>query len=379
MEKGVKILFIFGTRPEAIKLAPLILRMREDKRFRAKVCVTAQHREMLDQVLKLFRIKPHYDLNIMRENQSLFDVTSKNISAIGNVLEKEMPDMVIVQGDTTSTFVGSLSAFYLKIPVGHVEAGLRTDCKYQPFPEEINRRLTTHIADIHFAPTNKAKKNLLKEGILEDKIKVTGNTAIDALLYIKSQLEADRKKQERLKKYFTMLDGTLILVTAHRRESFGEGMKNICGALKELALRNPDVRILYPVHLNPNVLRPVMSILKGIENVYLTEPLRYEEFVYLMMNAHIILTDSGGIQEEAPSLGKPVLVMREVTERKEAIEAGVARLIGTKKTSIIRAVEELLYDKTAYREMVGHKNPYGDGRASERIIKALWAYKKKLD
>ncbi|MBI4824745.1 MAG: UDP-N-acetylglucosamine 2-epimerase (non-hydrolyzing) [Nitrospirae bacterium] len=375
----MKILFILGTRPEAIKLAPLILKTIDDKRFVPRLCVTAQHREMLDQVLRVFRIKPHYDLNIMKENQSLFEVTSKSLTAIEGVLRKEKPDMVIVQGDTTSTFTASLASFYLKIPVGHVEAGLRTNYKYQPFPEEINRRLTTHIADLHFAPTNKARENLLKEGISKDKITVTGNTAVDALLHIKTQLASNRKKTEKLKKEFPMLDGTLVLVTAHRRESFGEGFKNICSALREIAQRNPAITIIYPVHLNPNVRGPVMRILKGIRNIHLIEPLEYETFVYLMMKSYIILTDSGGIQEEAPSLGKPVLVMRDVTERKEAISAGVARLVGTKKTSIVKAVEKLIYDKKAYREMTGHKNPYGDGLASERIIKALWEFKKKLN
>lgn len=372
MSGSIKILFVFGTRPEAIKLAPLILKMKKDGRFLPRVCVTAQHRDMLDQVIGLFRIKPDYDLDIMMESQSLFDIAARSLASLERVLRKETPDMVVVQGDTTSTFAGSLAAFYMQIPVGHVEAGLRTDDKYRPFPEEINRRLTSHIADLHFAPTKRARDNLLEEGIPGDGITVTGNTAVDALLFVKAGIQTSKTKQKRLRKAFPFLDEDkpVVLVTAHRRESFGEGLRNICEALKEIALNN-NVKVVYPVHLNPNVKKPVTDILKAAKNVHLIGPQEYEPFVYLMMNAYLILTDSGGIQEEAPTLGKPVLVMRTVTERPEAVKAGAARLVGTEKHTIVGTVERLLHDKRAYREMTGHNNPYGDGRASERIIKAI--------
>ena len=376
-----KVLIIFGTRPEAIKLAPVINRLKvRSKKFRIVVCVTAQHREMLDQILNLFGITPDYDLNIMTNNQDLFHVTIIGIKSLEDVLEKEKPDIILVQGDTTTSFLASLAAFYLKIPIGHVEAGLRTYHKYNPFPEEKNRHLLTVLADFHFAPTEWAKSNLLKENIHEHRIWVTGNTAIDALLtIIRSQLSVVRQKQ--LDIYFkekwdlTLTTSTytdkLILVTCHRRESFGEKFRNICLALKEIATSSPDVKIIYPVHLNPNVQKPVRSILNNIPNIYLIEPLDYEFFVYLMTKSYLILTDSGGIQEEAPSLGKPVLVMRDVTERPEGIEAGTLKLVGTDKDRIVMETHHLLDGREAYQKMAKTSNPYGDGRASERIVNIL--------
>jgi len=373
----MKIITIFGTRPEAIKLAPVIKELKNySGKFRSVVCVTAQHREMLDQVLNLFEIKPDYDLNIMENNQSLFDVTTKGLNRIRRVLEKEKPDIVLVQGDATTSFVASLAAFYLKITIGHVEAGLRTNDKYQPFPEEINRKLISHIADLHFAPTEKAKSNLLSEGISKDKIFVTGNTVIDALRIIVSQQSTDENQKE-LKRYF--LDNwqlaadnrKLILVTGHRRENFGQRLENTCHALKEIAINNADVLIVYPVHLNPNVQEPVRRILHGVKNIHLIEPLDYNCFAYLMKKSYLILTDSGGIQEEAPSLGKPVLVMRDVTERPEAVEAGAVRIIGTKKNRIASEVQLLLENSGEHSKMVCTHNPYGDGRAAQRIVGVL--------
>ncbi len=401
-DRRIKVLFAFGTRPEAIKLAPVIRELRSHSgKFTVIVCVTAQHRQMLDQVLNLFDIKPDYDLNIMKNNQSLFDVTTKGLLGIKKVLEKEKPDILLVQGDTTTTFVASLSAFYLKIPIGHVEAGLRTNDKYQPFPEEINRRLTTHIADLHFAPTEKAKQNLLSEGISENKIFVTGNTVIDALLYILEKQKSARYKDylERcfLNNYGINFDGQqIILVTGHRRENFGEGFENICYALKEIAEKNEDVIIIYPVHLNPNVQKPVYQILgsnsipksrdkshatgqansrnsKNPRNIYLIDPLDYEAFVYLMSKSYLILTDSGGIQEEAPSLGKPVLVMRSLTERPEAVDAGTVKIVGTDQSKIIQETKLLLDNHKEYEKMARAINPYGDGKAAKRIVDILEA------
>ncbi len=376
-----KIMLIFGTRPEAIKLAPIIQRLKaEGSKFKPIVCVTAQHREMLDQVLNLFEIEPDYDLNIMIDNQDLFDVTVKALNGLKEILKKEKPDIALVQGDTTTSFVASLAAFYLKIPVGHVEAGLRTYNKYSPFPEEKNRHLTGVLADYHFAPTEWAKNNLLKENAPEDRIWVTGNTVIDALLWVVSRQKSaggeqywNRYFKERWGLTLTTNTNTckLILVTGHRRESFGEGFKNICLALKEIAKDRHDIKIVYPVHLNPNVQKPVRDILSDIPNIYLIEPLDYEPFVYLMEKAHLILTDSGGIQEEAPSLGKPVLVMRNVTERPEGIEAGVVKLVGTDKERIVAETEILLDNKKAYERMAQASNPYGDGKAAERIVDIL--------
>ena len=367
---------IFGTRPEAVKLAPVIRALEQRPEIRNRVAVTAQHRQMLDQVVNLFRIKVDHDLNIMEEDQSLFDVVLKAISRLKELLEVEQPDMVLVQGDTSTTFAASLASYYLGIPVGHVEAGLRTYRKYEPFPEEINRKLTTHLSDLHFAPTAQAKDNLLREGIPEGKIFVTGNTVIDALKMVVGELSRSENR-EKIERYFRekiglSTDATrLILVTGHRRENFGENLRNICEALKQIASKNPDVQIVYPVHMNPNVERPVKEILNDVSNIRLIRPLEYLPFVYLMTRAYFILTDSGGIQEEAPSLGKPVLIMREVTERPEVIEAGVAKLVGTKKEVIFREAQALLDDRIRYESMAKAANPYGNGDAAMKIAEII--------
>jgi len=370
-----KTLIIFGTRPEAVKLAPLVKKIESyPDRFQSVVCVTAQHRQMLDQVLNLFKIKPHYDLDIMKPDQTLFDVTCNALIGLKTVLEKERPDIILVQGDTTTTFVAGLAAFYLKIPVGHVEAGLRSFDKFRPYPEEINRKITSHIADLHFAPTQKSRENLLREGIDERKIWVTGNTVIDALLMVAEQVSGNTHKWDS---FFSEMwggafhDKRIILITGHRRESFGEGFQRICHAIKRIALDHKDLMLIYPVHLNPNVQEPVKNILGGIGNIHLIEPLDYEPFVYLMTKSHIILTDSGGIQEEAPSLAKPVLVMRDVTERPEAVEAGTSKLVGTDVAKIISETERLLTDNEYYQKIIHTRNPYGDGKASERIVETL--------
>jgi len=371
-----KILFIFGTRPEAIKVAPVINKLKkENHNWKVGVCLTAQHREMLDQVLNIFNIKLDYDLNIMKQNQDLYDITSNILINIKNVLNDFQPDLVLVHGDTTTTFVSSLAAFYKKIEVGHIEAGLRTGDIYYPFPEEANRKLTTSLAKYHFAPTIIAKENLLNEGVKEENIIVTGNTGIDALFLalnkIKKNKNLEKKIINKFSSTFSILDSQFILVTAHRRESFGKGFINICEAIKELAIKYPKIKFIYPVHLNPNVKRPVKEILSNIKNIFLIEPLEYLEFVYLMSKSYLILTDSGGIQEEAPSLGKPVLVMRDITERVEALEAGTVKLVGTDKSRIIKEVSRLIEDKNEYDKMSKAVNPYGDGKASERIAKFL--------
>lgn len=356
-----KILFVFGTRPEAIKLAPVVRRLREQKEnFETRVAVTAQHRDMLDQVLDAFSIRPDDDLNVMRPGQSLFESTSRIIAALEAVLEAERPDCVIVQGDTTTTFCAALAAFYRRIPSAHVEAGLRTGDMAQPFPEEMNRVLVSRLAHLHFAPTESAAQNLRREGVDASKIFVTGNTAIDAVLDV----------LERFKPGIPVSSKKVILVTAHRRESFGAGFDSICAALRRLAGR-PDVEIFYPVHPNPNVRASVSKHLKGAPNVNLIEPLGYVDFVALLARAHVVLTDSGGIQEEAPSLGKPVLVMREKTERPEAVEAGTSRLVGTSTDKIVRETELLLDDEQEYARRSRVHNPYGDGHASERIREIL--------
>ena len=376
-------MIVFGTRPEAIKMAPLVKQFESHRdRVKTIVCVTAQHREMLDQVLNLFHIDPQYDLNVMTENQTLSDLTVKVLSGITKVLEKEKPDMVFVQGDTTTTFVTSLAAFYLRIPIGHVEAGLRTLNKFSPYPEEINRRLTSSIADYHFAPTEQAKNNLINEGISEPCVFVTGNTVIDALQIVvgkhKKMSEKRRWNDFFLSNYNISLSDSkrTILVTGHRRESFGRGFKGICEALSKLAIKNPGIQIIYPVHLNPNVKNPVYSILSNIRNINLIPPLDYEPFVFLMNNSYLILTDSGGIQEEAPSLGKPVLVMRDTTERPEGIEAGTARLVGTKTENIVREASKLLDDRLEYERISKSVNPYGDGKASNRIVEIILRAKR---
>ncbi len=370
---------VFGTRPEAIKMAPVVNKLEEfGNKFTPVVCVTAQHREMLDQVLSIFNIIPAYDLDIMRDNQNLFDVTTKVLNGLKSVFDEARPDLILVQGDTTTAFIAALGAYYLKIPIGHVEAGLRTYDKYSPFPEEANRHLLSAIADYHFAPTEWSRSNLIKENIPPDKIWVTGNTVIDALMTIsKRQMAEDRRQffrdffHKKLKLKVKSQKSKLILVTGHRRESFGEGFDNICRALRAIAEERKDVVIIYPVHLNPNVQRPVKSILKGIDNVFLIEPIEYEAFVFLMNESYLILTDSGGIQEEAPSLGKPVLVMRNTTERPEGIEAGVVRLVGTVKDDIVRNTMELLDDYSIYEKMSRSSNPYGDGKAAERIVEII--------
>lgn len=365
-----KILVVFGTRPEAIKLAPLILKLKEKKKkFRVKICVTAQHREMLDQVTSLFGIKPHYDLNLIRNNQHLEDVTVRVITAVKPVLEKEKPDFVLVQGDTTSTFASALAAFYKKIPVGHIEAGLRTNDIYQPFPEEINRRLTSSIASVHFAPTKESRGNLIMEGIASKNIYITGNTVIDALFFTR---EIIKKRARKIPDALREVDfeKRVILVTGHRRENFGEGFKNICSALKSVS-GGKNVEIVYPVHLNPNVQNSVKSLLGNISNVKLIAPLDYFSFVYLMSRSYLILTDSGGIQEEAPSLGKPVLVMRNRTERPEAVKAGTVKLVGTDRRKIESETFKLLEKEEYYLKMSKAHNPYGDGKASDRIVSIM--------
>ena len=389
--KIIKTLFVFGTRPEAIKMAPVIKECeRRPDRFDARICVTAQHREMLDQALELFSIKPHYDLDIMRERQSLPSLTACVLLGVTEIMEKEDPDVVFVQGDTTTTFAAAQAAFYLKIPVVHIEAGLRTNNKYSPFPEEVNRRLISVMSDFHFAPTEGAKRNLLAEGIEESSIFVTGNTVIDALnIVVRGQEKGESGQLSgiscqgagSIEKYFKEKWGVtvrndsgnskLILVTGHRRESFGEGFQKICKALYILAGDNPGIQIVYPVHLNPNVQEPVYSILGDMDNIHLIPPLDYQPFVFLMSQSYIILTDSGGIQEEAPTLGVPVLVMRDTSERPEGIEAGSARLVGTDIETIVVETQKLLDNDDEYKRMANVINPYGDGKASERIIRII--------
>jgi len=363
----MRILFFFGTRPEAIKMAPLIKEFQKSSGgIDVKICVSAQHREMLDQVLHFFEIQPDFDLNIMQQNQDLFDITIEALKGINEVMSRYKPDCLIVQGDTTTTFVGALAAFYEKVKVAHIEAGLRSFNKQAPFPEEMNRVLTTHLSDIHFAPTIRTKENLLREGVLEDNIFVVGNTSIDALfLCLKKISEKRLDSFDSLK--FVDFDKTIILVTGHRRESFGKPFENICLALRMIA-KNGNIEIVYPVHLNPNVRSLVLKILGKIPNIHLKEPLDYPSFVWLMNKSYIILTDSGGVQEEAPSLGRPVLVMRDITERTEGIDAGTAKIVGTDKDKIVKETLNLLADKTVYDKMAKAVNPYGDGNASKRII-----------
>jgi UDP-N-acetylglucosamine 2-epimerase (non-hydrolysing) len=371
-----RVLFIFGTRPEAIKMAPLIREVRKSNRLEARICVTAQHRQMLDQVLRIFGIVPDYDLNIMTSNQTLFGITAKIIEKLQEILAKEKPDLVVVQGDTTTTFAGALASYYTRAKVAHIEAGLRTRNKFAPFPEEINRRITSVIADIHLPPTEWARENLIRENVDPKDIYVTGNTVIDALLHVVDLL---RKTKPDFGSLFKGIDLTkrVVLITGHRRENFGEGFRNICESISELAVRFPDVEFVYPVHFNPNVREPVNRILSGIANVHLIEPLDYEPFVHAMDRSYIILTDSGGVQEEAPSLGKPVLVMRDTTERPEAVSAGTVKLVGTDKRKIIDGVAALLTDEKEYAAMSRAHNPYGDGKASERIVKIFEDYLEK--
>ncbi|MDX2369622.1 MAG: UDP-N-acetylglucosamine 2-epimerase (non-hydrolyzing) [Colwellia sp.] len=371
--RNKRILTVFGTRPEAIKMAPLVHALASDSRFDAKVCVTAQHREMLDQVLELFEITPDYDLDLMKAGQTLNEVTARILLELKSVLQEFKPDVVLVHGDTATTFAASLAAYYEQVAVGHVEAGLRTGNIYSPWPEEGNRKLTGALTKYHFAPTTTSKQNLLVENYSENSIYVTGNTVIDALLMIKDKISKDDGLNATLFSQFPMLDESkkLILVTGHRRESFGGGFERICEALAITAKRYPDAQILYPMHLNPNVREPVNRILKGIENIYLIEPQQYLPFIYLMNRAHLILTDSGGIQEEAPSLGKPVLVMRDTTERPEAVDAGTVKLVGTNVEVMTSAINELMDDEQAYKAMSFAHNPYGDGEACHKILNIL--------
>jgi UDP-N-acetylglucosamine 2-epimerase (non-hydrolysing) len=363
------ILTIFGTRPEAIKMAPVVKAIEAEPTLIGMVCVTAQQRQMLDQVLNLFDITPDYDLDLMTNNQGLADLTARVVTGLQDVLAEVKPDLVLVHGDTTTTMAATLAAFYQKIPVGHVEAGLRTHNIYSPWPEEINRQITSRITALNFAPTKLSRQNLLDENIAEASISITGNTVIDALLSVIDKIHSNTALQETLDSQLPELpkDKHLILVTGHRRENFGEGFVNICQALAELA-DNPNVHVVYPVHLNPNVQGPVYETLAGHDNIQLIEPLDYLPFVRLMDKAHIILTDSGGIQEEAPSLGKPVLVMRDTTERPEAVDEGTVRLVGTEKATIVREVNRLLDSEKEYQTMARAHNPYGDGKASERIV-----------
>jgi len=368
-----KISIIFGTRPEAIKLCPLVLYLKKYPEFETHLCITGQHREMLDQVLETFGITPDVDLNLMQPNQSLSDLTASAVFAIDKYLNEVKPDLVILQGDTTTAFCATLCAFYKKISVGHVEAGLRTGNKYSPFPEEVNRKLITHIVDFHFTPTNLSRQNLLHEGILEEKIFVTGNTVIDALHIAIEKIKENSLLIPDLPNELMNESSTnpLVLITGHRRENFGDGFANICRAISELSERFPEVAFVYPVHLNPNVRKPIFQILSGRENIHLIEPLGYLPFVAMMNRATLVLTDSGGVQEEAPSLGKPVLVMRDTTERPEAVEMGTVKLVGTDRKVIVNNVSTLLTDEKAYTSMANAVNPYGDGKACERILAAL--------
>jgi UDP-N-acetylglucosamine 2-epimerase (non-hydrolysing) len=369
----MRILTVYGTRPEAIKMAPLILALATDSRFESQVCVTAQHREMLDQVNALFGIVPHHDLNIMRPGQDLTTITTSILHGLQPVLQSFAPDVVLVHGDTSTTLATTLAAFYQRIPVGHVEAGLRTGNLYSPWPEEANRKVTGALAALHFAPTETSRQALLGEGVPESRITVTGNTVVDALFEVTRRINADSTLRSDFEQRFSFLKKgrRMILVTGHRRESFGDGFERICAALAQIVDRFEDVDIVYPVHLNPNVREPVQRILGGRDNVHLIAPQDYQPFVYLMNRAEIIITDSGGVQEEAPSLGKPVLVMRDTTERPEAVEAGTVRLVGTDPDKIVTWATQLLTDRAAYEEMSFAHNPYGDGKATGRILDAL--------
>src|SRR5690625_2465255 len=375
MSNKIKVLSVFGTRPEAIKMAPLVQALAADACFDAKVAVTAQHRQMLDQVLNLFEISPEYDLDLMQSGQDLYDITTRVLLGLRAVLTEFKPDLVLVHGDTATTFAASLAAFYQQIPVGHVEAGLRTDNLYSPWPEEANRQLTSRLAALHFAPTERNKNALLAENISKGKITVTGNTVIDALHWVINKIsDSPELKQQILSQLLEagLQENTLtkryVLVTGHRRENFGQGFEQICQALVALATQNPEVHFIYPVHLNPNVQEPVKRLLGGYQNIHLINPLGYEPFVYLMQKAYLVLTDSGGVQEEAPGLGKPVLVMRDPTERPEAVSAGTVKLVGTDAKAITQEVQSLLNDAERYTRMAHAHNAYGDGRACPRIL-----------
>lgn len=372
----MKVLLIFGTRPEAVKMATLALKFKADTRFDLKICVTGQHREMLDQVLNLFGISPDFDLNIMQPGQDLTDITSKILQELKKVFQVYKPDMILVHGDTSSTLAASLAAYYHAIPVSHVEAGLRTGNLYSPWPEEANRKITAVLSTLHFAPTITSMANLIAEGYSEDSIKVTGNTVIDSLLFINSKIEEDENLENEIlfSLPFYRADKPVVLITGHRRESFGDGFERICEAISLAAKKHSDYDFIYPVHLNPNVSEPVNRILAGIENVHLVAPLGYLPFVYLMSKSYLILTDSGGVQEEAPSLGKPVLVMRDTTERPEAVESGTVKLVGTDVDKITQSIDELIFNQDTYKKMSQASNPYGDGKACERILEELYAW-----
>ena len=371
-----KVLIVIGTRPEAIKIAPLVLEFFSNRRFDVQLCVTAQHRHMLDQVLSFFSIKPKYDLDLMKHDRSLTNSFSVMLDSLQSVCDDFKPDIILVHGDTITTSAASLAAYFNKITLGHIEAGLRTKDLYAPWPEEGNRRISATLAQIHFAPTDSAKQNLLNENISKCDIHVTGNTVIDALHIAKKRLNDDKYLQQSLKNKYKFIPDSkkLILMTGHRRENFGEGFKNICEALKKIAERNKEVILLYPVHLNPSVKQPVEKLLSGQKNIFLVDPLDYIEFVYLMSKSYLVLTDSGGIQEEAPSFGKPVLVLREKTERPEALKAGTVKLVGTNVDKILKNTETLLNDQKKYEKMSFSHNPYGDGKASKRIVEILENY-----
>jgi len=372
----MKILVVFGTRPEAIKMAPVVHALQRESDFECKVCVTGQHRHMLDQVLALFEIRPEYDLDIMKPNQDVTDVTSAILHGLRNVFGQWRPDCVLVHGDTATTLAASLAAYYHRIPVGHVEAGLRTGNMYAPWPEEGNRKVTGALATLHFAPTESSQGNLLREGVSPDHIFVTGNTVIDALLWVKAKLTSDAATLAKASEpyHFLSANRKIVLITGHRRESFGEGFERICTAIQHAASDFPDVDFVYPVHMNPNVREPVQPLLNNLPNVHIVEPIDYLPFVRLMDMSYLILTDSGGIQEEAPSLGKPVLVMRDTTERPEAVEAGTVRLVGTDVDAIAGGIRQLLTDDSVYNRMSHAHNPYGDGQASSRIVTSLRSY-----
>lgn len=369
----IKVLSVFGTRPEAIKMAPLVNQLKQDAAFDSRVCVTGQHREMLDQVLKLFDIQPEYDLAIMKAGQDLYDVTTSILLNIKPVLRDFQPDIVLVHGDTSTTFAAALACYYEKIAVGHVEAGLRTGNIYSPWPEEANRKLTGALTRLHFAPTQTSADNLLAENMTAEHIVITGNTVIDALLQVVSKIDSNPELNKQFAEQFPFVstERRMILVTGHRRESFGDGFEQICAALADIAKRYPDCDIVYPVHLNPNVKEPVYRLLSDVSNVHLIAPQDYLPFVYLMSRSYLVLTDSGGIQEEAPSLGKPVLVMRDTTERPEAVSAGTVKLVGTNREKIVSEVSKLFDDKTYYESMSFAHNPYGDGQACSRILASL--------
>lgn len=370
----MKILIVFGTRPEAIKMAPLVHAFKANPRFETIVCVTAQHRQMLDQVLNIFDIQPDIDLNLMKSGQDLYDVTSSVLLGMRDVLKTHQPDAVLVHGDTTTAYATAMAAFYAGIPVGHVEAGLRTHDIRSPFPEEFNRQVVTKVSHWHFAPTESSKQNLLDEHIAADTITVTGNTVIDALFWVLKRIDSKPLRRNQVTSFlndrlpFAWQNQKFVLITGHRRENFGAGFLAICEAIKQLAIKYPNVHFVYPVHLNPNVQKPVFELIDEISNIHLIDPLEYEPFVYLLKHAYLVLTDSGGIQEEAPSLGKPVLVMRDVTERPEAVQSGTVRLVGADTDKIIKNVAELLDDEQSYMKMSKAHNPYGDGMAAGRIV-----------